>query len=221
MSVYDQARANMVDTQLHPNGIVTPKLLEAYKHTPREKFVPENRRSHAYLDEDLPVGNGRYIMEPLVHAKLLELARICPGDIVLDIGGLYGYSAAVLSKLAETVVAVEEDGKALQAAHAVWQEETICNIVQVNNALSEGCPEYAPYSLIILNGAVSEIPVCLLEQLSDNGRMCCVLTPPGHNVGQGIAVRKYGPGDYASFPAFDAATPYLPGFAPRPEFRFG
>ena len=104
MTQYDAARLNMVESQLKPNKITMPAILEAMGDVPREIFVPKALRGIAYVDDDIAIGNGRYLTEPMVLGRLIEEARIKPGDIVLVIGCGTGYAAAVLARLANTVV---------------------------------------------------------------------------------------------------------------------
>ena len=104
-------RRNMVESQIRPNKVTDPLLLAALLEIPREQFLPKSRRGVAYVDEDIEVGEGRYLMEPMVLARLLQAAEIKPTDIALDIGCATGYSTAVLARLANSVVALEADAE--------------------------------------------------------------------------------------------------------------
>src|SRR3546814_110876 len=99
MTDYAAARLNMVESQIRANNVTDPPLVEAFLSVPREMFVPKTMRGIAYVDEDLSLGAGRYLMEPMVLARLLQLAQVGPEDLVLDIGSTTGYSAAVLARL--------------------------------------------------------------------------------------------------------------------------
>ena len=155
-------------------------------------------------------------MEPLVLAKLLQLAAITPEDVVLDIGCGTGYSAAVLSKLANTVVALESDPELAARATATLSELSIDNVVVVAAPLAGGYAKQAPYDVIVFNGAVARIPETIARQLADGCRLVAVV---GEGVGQGILMTR-NRGILAQRPAFDAATPILPDFVQEPGFVF-
>jgi len=109
MSDYTAARNHMVDGQLLPNRLVDDRVIDGMRSTPREEFLPKSLRSVAYVDEDLALGGGRYLMEPMVFARMIQEANIGPDDAVLDIGCLLGYSSAVLASMCNVVMCLEED----------------------------------------------------------------------------------------------------------------
>lgn len=215
---FTAARLNMVEGQIRPNKVTDPRLIEAFLAVPREVFVPKDRRGIAYVDEDLAVAPGRFLMEPMVLARLLQEARIGDQDVVLNIGCATGYSAAVIGRMAATVVALEADaGLAAEATRAL-QETTADNAIVMQGPLAAGWAAQAPYDVIILDGAVPEVPAALLEQLSDGGRLVGVITGTG-NMGQARLYKKIG-GIVSSRTLFDAAIRPLPGFALKPAFEF-
>ncbi|MEZ5813406.1 MAG: protein-L-isoaspartate O-methyltransferase [Alphaproteobacteria bacterium] len=215
-----QARKNMVDCQIRPNGVVMPELLEAFETVPRELFVPTNYRNMACNDEDIPLGEGRYLLEPAVHAKMLQALEPQPDDVVLLIGGGIGYGAAILSSLVSTVVVVESQTKLIEWANKAWDETGLCNIASFEGPLEEGVPKNAPYDSIVINGAVSAVPEQILAQLVPGGRLVCIVREAGQGIGQARLFRKSKDGKCSSFTLFDAGTPYLKGFEPKPDFRF-
>jgi protein-L-isoaspartate(D-aspartate) O-methyltransferase len=219
MTKYQAARKNMVDCQIHTAGVSHVGILDAFSTVPREKFVSPALQSIAHADEDLPLGEDRYLMSPLVHARLLQAANPQPEDVVLDIGGAYGYPAAILSSIVTTVLALEEKKKYIDQAEKAWGSLGICNVVPVRGALNKGHAEHAPYSLIILNGAVSQIPEAIVAQLTPEGRLLTIVKKPGMPVGQAAFVQKNGAA-WSSRILFDAAAHYLPGFEPASEFCF-
>lgn len=220
MSQFSAARTNMVDCQIHPAGIILPGLLESFQAVPREKFVPENLRSIAYTDGDLPLGEGRYLLEPSVHARLIQAAEPKSTDVVLDIGGATGYPAAIMSPLVTTVVAVEEKQKLLNLASRLWDEMGVCNVVGLKASLAGGSPEHAPFDLIFMNGAVAEIPGALVEQLGPEGRLVTIVKKPGAVMGQVVIVQNLGEKRFSSYTLFEAGAHYLPGFEPQATFTF-
>jgi protein-L-isoaspartate(D-aspartate) O-methyltransferase len=211
------ARRNMVDRQVRTNKVTDEAVLEALRQVPRELFVPQSMRSVAYVDEDVPVGNGRYLMEPMVFGRLLQSARIGKGEVVLDIGCGTGYSAAVLSRLANMVVALESEPALTQRGVAALAELGIDNAVLVEGALPEGWPEQAPYGVILLEGSVAQVPDTVLDQLAEGGRLVAVEQQAGF--GRAMLFLKRN-AIVSSRPLFDAGLPQLPGFTAEPSFVF-
>lgn len=220
----EQARKNLVECQLMTTGVTSAPVLAAYEAIPREMFVPPGLQGAAYLDEDLPLGDGTFLMEPSLQARLFQSAEVGNTDIVLNIGDAGGYSSALLSTMAMTVVALEGRAGQLDRARRAWTDLSCCNIAVIGGSPCAGCPEHAPYSLIVLNGAVAEIPQCILDQLAPGGRLAAVLNRGGlgrPSMGQAVLVKRLGSGSYDHRILFDAATPFIPGFEPRPAFVFG
>ena len=154
MPDYSTARYHMVECQIRTNNVNDPRLIKALQEVPRELFVPDPFRSIAYLDHDLKIADGRFLMEPMVLARLLQLAEIQPTDIVLDIGCTTGYAAAILARLAATVVALESDSLLAKRATATLARLEADNVVVVEGALNEGYAEQAPYDVIVVGGLV-------------------------------------------------------------------
>lgn len=220
MNDFAAARTHMVDCQIHPSGVDTPAILQAFETVPREAFVPESFRSVSYRDEDLVFPDGRFLLDPMLHARMIEALEPSPSDIILDIGCLTGYSSAILSSLVSTVVAIEENGDYLKRAVETLQSLTICNVAGYKAKLNKGYPKNAPYDLIFVNGSVSNPPVPLIKQLREGGRLVCVVKPPGQSTGSAALFQSLGNNDFSSYTLFEASCPYLPGFEPEPAFTF-
>ncbi|WP_421709784.1 protein-L-isoaspartate O-methyltransferase family protein [Algihabitans sp.] len=215
---YTAARINMVESQLRTNRVWNHRLLEAFETLPRESFVPEKARGFAYVDEDLPIGQGRFVMEPMVLARLIQAAAIQDGDMVLDLGCGLGYSTAVLARLAATVVAVEEVPDFVASATEALEALEITNAVVLQGALTQGYAKQAPYDVILLGGAVAEVPQEIEAQLAEGGRLVCVLLDQD-GIGRAMLMRK-DEGVVSGRVLFDAATPVLPGFERKSGFVF-
>jgi protein-L-isoaspartate(D-aspartate) O-methyltransferase len=218
MSNFAAARLNMVESQIRTNGVHNPVILAALGELPRERFVPEEFRNNAYLDGDLRICEGRYLMEPLVLARLLQMAELGDDGVVLDVGCGTGYSAAVLARLSNTVVALEDDAELAAVAASNLADLDIDNVAVVEGKLARGYPEQAPYNAIVLGGAVSQIPDNLLDQLADGGRLVAVVAD-GNGMGRATRVTRNG-AFFARQILFDACVPLLPGFEPAAEFIF-
>jgi protein-L-isoaspartate(D-aspartate) O-methyltransferase len=214
---YTAARRNMVESQLRPNKVTNPALIEALASVPRELFVPESLRGVAYVDEDVPLGSGRFLMEPMILGRLLELAAVRPSDAALVVGAASGYSAAVLAGLANSVVALESDHELAPRAAQTLRTLGLSNVAVVEGPLAEGVPRQAPFDVILFDGTVDRVPPAILDQLAEGGRLVAVVKTPG--IGRAMLMTRQA-GIVASRIAFDAAVPGLPGFEPAPAFVF-
>jgi protein-L-isoaspartate(D-aspartate) O-methyltransferase len=219
MTDFALARRNMVDGQLRPNRVTNASLLAAIGELPRERFLPEGLRSVAYADDDVPLGNGRFLMEPMVLARLIQALQPQPDDKALVVASGRGYGAALLSRLMMTVVAVESDAGLVSSAEQTIKNLGIANIHQTVAKSEAGVSGEAPYDVILIEGAVQEIPRAILDQLAEGGRLATVIAAPAGALGVAQLVMKEG-GTTSGRPLFDAGTPALPGFAPPPRFTF-
>jgi protein-L-isoaspartate(D-aspartate) O-methyltransferase len=215
---YAAIRLNMVESQLRPNKVTDAAVLAAFLAVPRERFVPTGLRGAAYIDDALPLGGERYLLPPMVLARLLQLARIGPGDSVLEIGCATGYGTALLARLAGSVIAIESDRALVAQATARLRELGSGNAAVVEAPLIEGHPGRAPYAAIILGGAVARVPDAIVRQLADGGRLVAVVQQQ-NGLGQGMAMTRVG-AVLSRRPSFDAAVPLLPGFQAEPSFVF-
>ena len=184
---------------------------------PRELFVPARLNTVAYLDKDIEVAPGRYLMEPLVYARLLQAAAVETADVVLDVGCTSGYSAAVLADLAASVVALESDAELAARASQTLADLGADNAVVVEGDLAAGIADQGPYDVIILNGTVATVPETLTGQLAEGGRLAAVVEVNG--VGR-IRLQRRQNGGLGSHDVCDAQAPVLPGFAPEAVFSF-
>lgn len=214
------ARRAMIDSQIHPMGVVSEALLKAFDAVPREEFVAEGQQGICYADEDLKIADQRYLMEPSVLARLIQSAEPTKDDVALTIGSGIGYNAAILSHLVSTVVALEENEDLVKQAQACWDKFAYCNIVGVEGKIAEGAPTTAPYDIIIINGAVCDIPQPLKEQLTIGGRLVAPVKKAGQKIAKATLVQHVKDGVFSERILFDAGTPYLTGFEPKKEFVF-
>lgn len=217
MADFSGLRTKMVDGQVRTTDVTSLPLLDALLSVPREEFVPTARRSLAYIDEDLEVAPGRYLMEPSPFARLVQLAGIRPADFVLDVGSATGYSAAVLSRLAGAVVALEEDPALVETAQATLSGLGYDTVAVVEGPLAGGYAKQAPYDAIVIEGAVEQVPQALFDQLKDGGRLVAVV---GHGHAAVACHFVKHNGAVAARRVFNAAVKPLPGFNNAPVFRF-
>jgi protein-L-isoaspartate(D-aspartate) O-methyltransferase len=216
MTGFEAARAHMIESQLRPNKVTDKRVLDAFGAIRRELFVPDPLRAVSYIDEDLPLGKDRYLMEPMVAGRLLQAAAVERSDTTLVVGAGTGYESALLAALARTVVALEEDPDLARSARAALVEHSIASVRVVEGPLPQGYRQRAPYDVIVFGGAVGEIPSEIESQLAEGGRILAVVRPAS-GVGRATLTTRVG-GVLARRPLFDAATPPLPGFLPKPAF---
>lgn len=218
MTGFEAAREHMIESQIRPNKVTDARVLAAFAQVRRELFVPEHLRVVAYVDEDLPLGRGRYLIEPMVAARLLQALAVARTDVALVVGAGAGYEAALLGLMAHAVIALEEDQELARLARAALVEHRIASTKVVEGPLSEGCRGSAPYDVILFGGAVPEVPQPIVAQLAEGGRLAAVVRREG-SVGRATLTMRTG-GVVARRVIFDAATPLLPGLLPQPAFVF-
>jgi protein-L-isoaspartate(D-aspartate) O-methyltransferase len=215
------ARRMMVDGQVRTADVTDRRLLAAMLETPRERFVPEDKASLAYLDLDVGVSApgraARHVLKPMVLAKLIHAAEIGEADRVLDLGCATGYSTALLARLAAQAVGLEQDEHLARHAAAALSEAGLANAKIVTGPLVDGWRPDAPYDAIVLQGATEIAPAALAGQLKEGGRLVCVL---GRGAGAKAMVYRRVEGELSGRPVFDAAAPLLPGFSKPPAFVF-
>ena len=227
MPGFEAQRFTMVESQLRPNEVTDTRLLSAMRALPRERFVPRKFRALAYMDEGIEVfpavdgAPARFLLAPMVLARLVQLAAVEPRDAVLDVGCATGYSTAVLAGLGRSVIGLEPEPELAEAARAIVRELGFANADIVEGALARGHPDRGPYDVILLNGSVPEPPKALLAQLREGGRLAAILSSGGNQGSQGKACLfvKVG-GETSGLAHFDAGARKLPGFLPEPCFTF-
>ena len=215
MADFPMLRRMMVDTQVRPSDVTKFPIIDAMLTVPREEFVPANRRSTAYVGENVDLGGGRVVLEPRTFAKMLDAIDVQPDQLVLDIGPNYGYSAAVLSRLAEAVVAVESDQAMAREAEQALAQVGADNVAVVEGVLTEGAPRHGPYDAIVIQGAVEHLPMTLTDQIKEGGRIVCLFQEGT----LGVCRLGYKIDGHVSWRyAFNAGAPVLPGFEKRRAF---
>jgi protein-L-isoaspartate(D-aspartate) O-methyltransferase len=209
MSEFASRRVMMVDTQVRPSDVTKFPIIDAMLSVPRETYVPDDKREAAYVGENLTITPGRVVLEARTLAKLLDALDIQPSELVLDIGCGLGYSAAVIARLAETVVAVEEDEALAADAQRLLSEENVDNAVVVTGPLTEGSAKCAPYDVITIEGGVEAMPKAVLAQLKDGGRIGAIFMDGALGT---VRVGYKSGGQITWRPVFNAAAPVLEGF---------
>ncbi|MDE0694223.1 MAG: protein-L-isoaspartate O-methyltransferase [Boseongicola sp.] len=215
MADFAQRRITMVDTQVRPSDVTSFQVLDAMLSVPRELFVPTERRDAAYAGTHVGLGPGRVVLAPRTLAKLLQVAEIQPDELVLDVGAGLGYSSALAASMAEAVIALEEDADLAREAERALSEASADNVAVINGNLVDGASKHGPYDVVLVEGAVQDIPDALIDQLKVGGRIVAIFLEGalgtarvGYKDGHGVSWRF----------AFNAAAPVLPGFEKQREF---
>lgn len=209
MTDFTTRRVMMVDTQVRPSDVTKFPIIEAMLSVPREVYVPRDKREAAYVGENVQIRPNRVVLEPRTLAKLLDALDIHPDEVVLDLGCGLGYSAAVIARLADAVVAVEEDEALAADAQHTLSSESVDNAAVIVGPLAAGAAKHGPYDVITIQGGVETVPQALVDQLKDGGRIGAVFMEGDLGVAR-VGYKLDGRMNWRF--AFNASAPVLPGF---------
>jgi len=215
MTDFSKRRTMMVDTQVRPSDVTKFPIIDAMLTVAREDFVPAAKREAAYVGENLDLGRGRTLVEPRTLAKMLDALAIDGDELVLDVGCALGYSTAVIARMAQAVVAVEQDEDMAREAQDALMAAGADNAVVHEGALTEGAPKHGPYDVIVVQGGVSEVPAALTDQLKEGGRIAALFMNGA--LGE-VRVGYKREGRISWRLAFNATAPVLPGFEKEMTF---
>jgi len=214
---YQAARIAMVDGQVRPSDVTLYPIIDAMLNVPREVYVPHEMRPLAYVGKHIDLEDGGVVLAPRILAKMLESLDIKSNELVLDVGVGLGYSAAVIARLAEAVIAVEENAAQAAVAETTLSEQSADNAVVHVGPLVDGAVEHGPYDAIIVEGGVQAVPDSLLSQMKVGGRIAAIFVD-GPNGQCRIGVRTSAGISWDV--AFDATAPILSGFTEEKTFSF-
>jgi protein-L-isoaspartate(D-aspartate) O-methyltransferase len=216
--LFAEARNRMVDSQIRPNRVTDPRITAAMRSLPRERFLPPGLAPLAYADQNVALGKGRVMLQPMAIARMVQLAAPAPGERALVVAAGTGYGTAVLAACGPRVTALEEDPALLSQARRVLTE-LAPEVSLESGPFAAGWPAGAPYDVILVEGAVQAIPPAVAQQLRNNGgRLVAVVCTDGR-VSQAVLAEATGAGLRAQ-PMFDCAVPLLPSLLPAPAFAF-
>ena len=216
---FNKARKIMLESQIRPNKVIDEMVLSAFASIPREIFVHKSMQDIAYLDEDLPLSNGRYLMEPMVLARLIQSLQLSASDNVMIIGVGTGYSVAIISQIVTSVIGIESRATLIQKAENNLTELDITNAVLFKERLQDGFSKEAPYNAILIDGGISYIPESILDQLSNNGKLVSIYRPNIETAGEASIWMRSGT-KFSRKCLFNAQVPTLEEFRAKPEFIF-
>ena len=216
MTNYTALRTTMVDTQIRPSDVTKYTVIEAMLSVPRESYVPSTKRDAAYMGEHVELDGGRVVLDPRVLAKVLDELDIQADELVLDIGTGLGYSAAVMARMAEAVVALEDDESRAEDAQTTLSEHGVDNAIVHVAPLTEGAAEHGPYDVVVLQGGVEALPEAIVDQIKDGGRIAALFVEGALGV---VRVGYKIDGELNWRFAFNAGAPVLPGFKKSRAFE--
>ena len=214
MTDFAARRTMMVDTQVRPSDVTKFNVIEALLAIPREVYLPESMQEVAYMGENIELSGGRVVLEARTLGKLLDALDIQPNEMVLDLGCAYGYSAAVIAHLCEAVIAVESADYANEA-EANLSQNGVDNVAVIEGELTAGAAKHGPYDVIVIEGAVEEVPAALLDQLKEGGRIGCLFQEDALGVVR-IGYKIDGRVNWRY--SFNAGASVLPGFKKEASF---
>ncbi|MBJ6371382.1 protein-L-isoaspartate O-methyltransferase family protein [Sedimentitalea arenosa] len=215
MTDYAARRRMMVDTQVRPSDVTKFPIIDAMLSVPREVFLPDALREAAYAGENIDLGDGRVVLEPRTLAKMLDALDISGDEMVLDIGCAHGYSSAVVARMAQVVVALEEDETMAAEAETALADAGVDNVIVHTGALAQGAAEHGPYDVILIEGGIGTLPDAIADQLKEGGRIACLFMEDA----LGVVRIGYKSGGAISWRfEFNAGAPVLPGFRKQEAF---
>ena len=208
---------NMIDGQVKPLSNIEPSILEALYNIDRKDYIPENFRDFSYSEKNVYIGNGRYLPKPAITAKLLSALEVETLETVLIIGSGTGYSAAITSKIAETVICIEEDQDLITFSESIAGSNSMNNIVFINSKLNKGYKDQGPYSCILIEGGIEEVPNIILDQIAEGGKLVTVITQ--NDTGSAIKYIRKNNQIISQF-LFSIEAPTLKSFEKAKKFKF-
>ena len=208
---------NMIDGQVKPLSNIESSILEALYNIDRKDYVPENFKDFSYSEKNIYIGNGRYLPKAAITAKLLSALKVETSETVLIIGSATGYAAAITSKIAETVICIEEDQDLIKFAETIASINSTNNIVFINNQLIKGYIDQGPYSCILIEGGIEEVPNIILDQIAEGGKLVTVIMQ--NDTGSAIKYSRKNNQIISQF-LFSIEAPSLKSFEKAKKFKF-
>ena len=216
---YKLARKNMVENQIRANKVMDTKIIDAFSNVEREIFVPESYREISYNDEDIRLSRNRFMMKPMILARLFQSLSLNGNENILHIGSNSGYASAILSQLCHAVISIESDKKLYEKSINIISEIGFDNVVPLHGSMEFGVPKESPFDVIFIEGALEEKPKALFDQLNNNGKLVVVLKPSNVNIGKANLFFKLN-NEIGNEILFDAQVTKLSIFKSKPKFNF-
>ena len=216
---YELARKNMVENQIRANKVTDLNVIAAFSNVKREIFVPDKLKEISYNDEDIALSKNRFMMKPMILARLFQSLTLKGTENILHVGSNSGYGSAILSKLCSAVISLETDKKLFEKSIETFSEIGFDNVVPLHGSMENGVLKEAPFDVIFIEGSIEEKPKVLFDQLNENGKLIVVIKPENINIGKANLFFKLN-NEIGNEVLFDAQVGKLPIFRHKPKFSF-
>ena len=165
------ARKNMVENQIRANKVTSLNIINSFLDVPREKFVPDALQEISYVDEDIQLSRNRFMMKPMILARLFQSLNLKGNENILHVGSNSGYGSAILSRMCSSVISLESDKKLFETSIHTFSNMGFDNVVPLHGSMENGVEKEAPFDIIFIEGSIETEPKSLFGQLNENGKL--------------------------------------------------
>ena len=213
------ARKNMVENQIRANKVTSLNVINAFLDVPREKFVPDALQEISYVDEDIQLSRNRFMMKPMILARLFQSLNLKGNENILHVGSNSGYGSAILSRMCSSVISLESDKKLFETSIHTFSNMGFDNVVPLHGSMENGVEKEAPFDIIFIEGSIESEPKSLFGQLNENGKLIAIIRPANIKIGKAKLFFKIS-NEIGLENLFDAQVSKLSIFKSKTKFSF-
>ena len=213
------ARKNMVENQIRANKVTSLNVINAFLDVPREKFVPDALQEISYVDEDIQLSRNRFMMKPMILARLFQSLNLKGNENILHVGSNSGYGSAILSRMCSSVISLESDKKLFETSIHTFSNMGFDNVVPLHGSMEDGVEKEAPFDIIFIEGSIETEPKSLFGQLNENGKLIAIIRPANIKIGKAKLFFKIS-NEIGLENLFDAQVSKLSIFKSKTKFSF-
>ena len=213
------ARKNMVENQIRANKVTSFNVIKAFLDVPREKFVPDALQEISYVDEDIQLSRNRFMMKPMILARLFQSLNLKGNENILHVGSNSGYGSAILSRMCSSVISLESDKKLFETSIHTFSNMGFDNVVPLHGSMENGVEKEAPFDIIFIEGSIETAPKSLFGQLNENGKLIAIIRPANIKIGKAKLFFKIS-NEIGLENLFDAQVSKLSIFKSKTKFSF-
>ena len=213
------ARKNMVENQIRANKVTSLNVIKAFLDVPREKFVPDALQEISYVDEDIQLSRNRFMMKPMILARLFQSLSLKGNENILHVGSNSGYGSAILSRMCSSVISLESDKKLFETSIHTFSNMGFDNVVPLHGSMENGVEKEAPFDIIFIEGSIETEPKSLFGQLNENGKLIAIIRPANIKIGKAKLFFKIS-NEIGLENLFDAQVSKLSIFKSKTKFSF-
>ena len=213
------ARKNMVENQIRANKVTSLNVINAFLDVPREKFVPDALQEISYVDEDIQLSRNRFMMKPMILARLFQSLNLKGNENILHVGSNSGYGSAILSRMCSSVISLESDKKLFETSIHTFSNMGFDNVVPLHGSMENGVEKEAPFDIIFIEGSIETEPTSLFSQLNENGKLIAIIRPANIKIGKAKLFFKIS-NEIGLENLFDAQVSKLSIFKSKTKFSF-